>query len=189
MNCYFHEEKVSVGKCEDCGKFLCKTCASQYEPYVLCTPCATKRQKVNKSRREKNEKNLKNFCIKSLIADVIFTILGICYVCYDGISSSEWYIGVAVVLICMAFPTVLRICWNIKEKFKSNRIKIKIRFVTEEMIWMEWCMDFCLFILALVVAALLGMVLSPFVIITIVQKIKILMGKDIKFKKLFDILV
>ncbi len=38
MICYFHEGRDAAAQCSGCGKFLCKECASAYNP-PLCTDC------------------------------------------------------------------------------------------------------------------------------------------------------
>ena len=130
MNCYFHEEKVSVGKCDDCGKFLCKQCASKYEPYVLCTPCATKRQKNYKARTERNEKELKKYCGISLGVNVIFIVIGLFFVNYVlKTESSDWPTAIVGFLAFMSFPTVFSLWGKLKDMFKSNSVKVRIRFL------------------------------------------------------------
>ncbi|MGN0523061.1 MAG: hypothetical protein ACI4IG_02185 [Eubacterium sp.] len=63
MYCYYHQSEPSVAQCTDCGKFLCKSCASNYE-IPLCTECATNRNM-----------NLKNNAVKNL-AELIIGIVG-----------------------------------------------------------------------------------------------------------------
>lgn len=42
MNCYFHPSRPAVAQCPDCGKGLCKECASKYKK-PICTECNNKR--------------------------------------------------------------------------------------------------------------------------------------------------
>ena len=39
MKCYYHPEREIVATCTQCGKGLCKECASKWEP-ALCNECA-----------------------------------------------------------------------------------------------------------------------------------------------------
>ena len=43
MKCFNHTDVEAVATCVDCGKSLCKECASKYEP-ILCDSCAAARQ-------------------------------------------------------------------------------------------------------------------------------------------------
>lgn len=42
MNCYYHPSRPAVAQCPDCGKGLCRECASKYEK-PICTECNNKR--------------------------------------------------------------------------------------------------------------------------------------------------
>ncbi len=42
MKCYYHEDREIVATCTECGKGLCKACASKWDP-VLCDDCAAER--------------------------------------------------------------------------------------------------------------------------------------------------
>lgn len=53
MKCYYHTDRESVAQCTDCGKALCKQCASHYE-IPLCKDCATNRNGNLKSIAFKN---------------------------------------------------------------------------------------------------------------------------------------
>ncbi|MDR0468274.1 MAG: hypothetical protein LBG67_05425 [Campylobacteraceae bacterium] len=47
MNCYNHPETAAVATCADCGKSLCKECASLYTT-PICSECNLERAKSNK---------------------------------------------------------------------------------------------------------------------------------------------
>jgi hypothetical protein len=49
MNCFNHTDEPAVASCVDCGKGLCKECASLYE-FPICNECNAKR-----SKKEKNQ--------------------------------------------------------------------------------------------------------------------------------------
>lgn len=38
MKCYFHDDVEAVAVCQRCGKYLCKSCASRYNP-CSCDEC------------------------------------------------------------------------------------------------------------------------------------------------------
>lgn len=42
MECYYHSGREIVAVCSECGKGLCKECASKWEP-ILCDDCAKNR--------------------------------------------------------------------------------------------------------------------------------------------------
>jgi hypothetical protein len=44
VNCYYHPSRPAVAQCPDCGKGLCRECASKYEK-PICTECNNKRGK------------------------------------------------------------------------------------------------------------------------------------------------
>ena len=48
MNCFNHPEEAAVASCLDCGKGLCKECASLYQ-MPICNDCNLKRVKNDKS--------------------------------------------------------------------------------------------------------------------------------------------
>ena len=45
MNCYHHEKEEAVAQCRNCGKFLCRRCASLYN-MPLCAECARTEQEA-----------------------------------------------------------------------------------------------------------------------------------------------
>lgn len=49
MNCYNHNEEVSVAQCQDCKKGLCSSCAKQFK-FTICNQCNSKRIKNEKSQ-------------------------------------------------------------------------------------------------------------------------------------------
>lgn len=40
MNCFNHTDQPAVAQCQNCGKFLCKECATKHSPSILCDECA-----------------------------------------------------------------------------------------------------------------------------------------------------
>lgn len=65
MKCYYHPDREIVATCTECGKGLCKECASKWEP-CLCNDCAGERLQ---SKRQ----TLKH----SIMLGVVITIVGI----------------------------------------------------------------------------------------------------------------
>jgi len=67
MNCFYHNGQPAVAQCTDCGKHLCRACASNFQ-VPLCKDCAKVR---NASQRKK--------AIEHLFVLVIGLTLGIGY--------------------------------------------------------------------------------------------------------------
>ena len=192
MNCYFHEEKASVGKCEDCGKFLCKGCASKYEPYMLCDTCASRRRINNKYMQEEKVRKLKSYCKKGLIIDAIFVVLAVFItIKMTSMQTTDWHVVITILLGGSAFPTIHRAWKNLFGKGKrnlSNDSDIFTVVVVDEDTYGEMLIaKFVGYMFAFMFALILGMILFPVAIIAIVQKIKVLMDKEIKWKKVFKI--
>lgn len=71
MKCFNHTNIDAVATCVDCGKSLCKTCASKYEP-ILCDDCYQERMnKYNAGQQE-----YKGSIVGSIIWSVILFIAG-----------------------------------------------------------------------------------------------------------------
>jgi len=69
MNCYNHPEEVAVASCIDCGKGLCKKCASLYQ-IPICNECNLKRVKSDKG-------NILRVYLPSIILFIIGLVIGI----------------------------------------------------------------------------------------------------------------
>lgn len=111
MNCYYHSNRESSAQCTDCGKYLCKTCASHFE-IPLCYDCAKKRNENLKKTAFKN--------LTALIAAVVIgTIIGIWQYTqssYTGIASNiiaGWIIGLALAGIPVGWKALDKITPNI----------------------------------------------------------------------------
>lgn len=71
MKCFNHTNIDAVATCVDCGKSLCKTCASKYEP-ILCDECAqTRTNNYNESQHA-----YKNSMKGSIAVSIILFIVG-----------------------------------------------------------------------------------------------------------------
>ncbi len=55
MKCFYHVNEDAVGQCVDCGKFLCRECASKYKP-VLCDDCYNNRIEMQNREKEEQER-------------------------------------------------------------------------------------------------------------------------------------
>ena len=66
MKCYYHGDTDAVAQCVDCGKGLCKECASRFA-IPICPECNLKRIKTDKKQLHKN-----------IIIMVIAFIIGFC---------------------------------------------------------------------------------------------------------------
>lgn len=69
MKCYYHPNREIVATCTECGKGLCKECASKWEP-ILCDDCA-------KGRIGDKKASLKKPIELSVVALVAGVIIGV----------------------------------------------------------------------------------------------------------------
>jgi hypothetical protein len=77
MNCYNHPEEIAVTKCIDCGKGLCKACATTYKN-PICSEC--------NMVRVQNEKLV---FFMFIIPSILMFILGVVYTFYTA-SGNNW---------------------------------------------------------------------------------------------------
>jgi len=69
MNCFNHPEETAVATCIDCGKGLCKSCASLYQ-MPICNECNLKRVKSEKG-------NILRVYLPSIILFIAGLVFGI----------------------------------------------------------------------------------------------------------------
>lgn len=55
MNCYIHSEKLAVGTCVGCGKFICEECRTEVNNKNYCKSCVNELVNENKRKLEKLE--------------------------------------------------------------------------------------------------------------------------------------
>lgn len=55
MNCFNHTDQPAVAQCQNCGKFLCKECATKYQPAILCDDCAGEIYQAQQEEEQKKE--------------------------------------------------------------------------------------------------------------------------------------
>ena len=63
MRCYYHPHRYAVAQCPDCGKGLCKECASKYQR-PICKSCNEKR----------GRDDLKNYSKQLFVCTIMFAI-------------------------------------------------------------------------------------------------------------------
>lgn len=80
MNCFNHTDTPAVAQCTNCGKFLCKECATKYSP-ILCDDCAgmvVQEQEQAEAKAEMSENNRFKLAIALLCLNfLVYFILGI----------------------------------------------------------------------------------------------------------------
>ncbi|MBP5558857.1 MAG: hypothetical protein J6X71_03735 [Bacteroidales bacterium] len=100
MNCYYHPGRPAVAQCPDCGKGLCRECASKFEK-PICTACNDKRGKSA----------MVNYA-KPLVVCAIFFLVG----CLVGKSAG---FGDAPAIMGYIFTCIYG-GWSIVDMFLSN---------------------------------------------------------------------
>lgn len=98
MNCYYHTNRQAVAQCPDCGKGLCKECASKYEK-PICTPCNKKRGK----------EGIKTYVMPIMVCALLFG-LG----CFAGWKMGEMPLVMGYIFTCVYGG------WNIVGLLFSN---------------------------------------------------------------------
>jgi hypothetical protein len=88
MNCFNHPEEVAVANCVDCGKGLCKKCASLYQT-PICNECNLKRVKTDKG-------NLIRVYVPSIVLFIPWMLW--------GIANGSLLMGLAVGFIFAGIP-------------------------------------------------------------------------------------
>lgn len=74
MKCYNHPDRDSVATCQKCGKFLCKECADNHQPF-LCDDCYNKlRQKEIDDLISAKKKFKKTLAMSSVLAIICLII-------------------------------------------------------------------------------------------------------------------
>ena len=107
MNCYYHTNEVATASCQNCGKGLCKHCASFFNP-PLCPDCAT--EKID---------DLKGNAIKRLVIMIVAAILGVIFCSILGGGHgivADTVIGIPLGLIVCGIPSG----WRFLNKITPN---------------------------------------------------------------------
>ncbi len=81
VGCFEHPDKTVVASCPNCGKFMCKECATKYDS-KLCEDCEKERvakQEQNyenmKQQHKEQAKNYKKDTVKELIKLCVITVV------------------------------------------------------------------------------------------------------------------
>lgn len=94
MKCYYHEERDAVATCKNCGKALCKECASKNNP-CMCSECIEKEK--NQKIRDKEIKrqqaliDTKAEYITAIIKGILSVIIMRILFQILGIDIYNWY--------------------------------------------------------------------------------------------------
>ena len=80
MKCFYHTDVDAVAQCVDCGKFLCKDCASKYKP-VLCDECYQTRVNDRNLNLVSEAKQVIKVYVKGVVFGlaIAFIVTGIIY--------------------------------------------------------------------------------------------------------------
>jgi hypothetical protein len=115
MSCYYHNQVESVAQCTDCGKALCKSCASHYE-IPLCRECAIHRND-----------NLKDLAFKNLGYLGIGVVVGIIIMIFQlkmGIFSfngvGDWIIGIIAYIVLGIAVVAIPVGWKSLNKITPS---------------------------------------------------------------------
>jgi hypothetical protein len=115
MNCYYHNDVGSVAQCTDCGKYLCKSCASHYE-IPLCKECALQR---NENLKKLAFKNLGNLGIGVVIGIVLMIFeIKVGIVTFSGVG--DCIIGIIAFIILGIAVAGIPIGWKSLNKITPN---------------------------------------------------------------------
>ena len=80
MKCFYHEDREAVGTCQNCGKSLCRECASKYTP-LTCEDCHREMvaRSINEREKEKQEAlaSSKSSILTTVIKGLIFGAVAI----------------------------------------------------------------------------------------------------------------
>ncbi len=148
MNCYNHPEKASVATCIDCGKGLCKECASLYA-LPICNQCNTARVK-----------NDKNVIMQKYIPSIIGAVVGLVFTYFitkDITQSVFSTIGEAIIMAYL----FAGIPWG----------WYVISFITPKMfLFMSWFGWGMYFIIKFSLSSFVGIVAMPIGLINLFMK-------------------
>ena len=102
MNCFNHTDRAAVAQCSQCGKFLCKECASHRTP-IICDECVNAMQQnyeaqvqAEVEKKEASEKTLFTISAVFAIIDIVFTLipsllsLNITLIIFSAIGTVLW---------------------------------------------------------------------------------------------------
>ncbi len=135
MNCFYHEDKVAVAQCQDCGVGLCRACAERYSR-PTCQRCVERAQQQAEATREnaqrqaeadykseylaakkRNKKTLKTFIVFAVCIFLIGIMIG------SALSDPMWavmglFVSPLFAFVLTAFPAGWRASAKILSGFK-----------------------------------------------------------------------
>ncbi len=123
MNCYLHNEKKEVSKCNICQKPLCEDCANFCEEHGACPTCL-KKQVQNMYQSSKRGIW---YTITSMLCAVVFLTLYVIDLSLGKLEKSFVIIG-AIILGILLPLTIFLLIHSLKKrneykKFLENNIK------------------------------------------------------------------
>lgn len=74
MNCFNHTDQPAVAQCQNCGKFLCKECATKYSPSIFCDECASairQEQQAYEEEKEVSEQKLFKLAVTFFVLNFV----------------------------------------------------------------------------------------------------------------------
>lgn len=105
MNCFNHEDRSAVAQCVDCGVFLCRECASKYNP-ALCDRCFRERQEEQaryvQAERHDQQMSEKKFMKTVTIFSIVGFIIGV-YTCFESAKG----LGQVIITLPFSIPIIL----------------------------------------------------------------------------------
>lgn len=197
MKCYFHEDKEAVGRCQDCGRYLCRECAAKYEPRILCDLCAEQRRKTHEERTKVGFEEVEKYCIKGLIVSGIALVFGLIFavslmVFAMSIERDFTVFLSGIISLCGIFSyPVLFSVWDRKSEPLATYGNLTVVHYYYKRSWdskiaytlLKLAVGFCGFCILLYVCFFL----TPIAIIVNIQRIKIIKGQEIRWYKIFNI--
>lgn len=124
MNCFNHEGKVATSVCKVCGRALCGDCSFESGIGMICKDkCEAKAKKLQKIQ-ELSEKSIESYESvidvsnkRRSVASFFSVILGLVFVVFGYLYSSDWSDPFAVLFIIMGIIVALSGIWSLGKKY------------------------------------------------------------------------
>lgn len=109
VGCFNHPERTVVASCPNCGKFMCKECATKYES-KLCENCEKERiakekqeyenmKQGHKARAKSYKKDTVKELIKLSVITIVLAVIGYSIGSSDGVGN-----GITMAWLLAGFP-------------------------------------------------------------------------------------
>lgn len=145
MKCINHPDRDAVANCQTCGKGLCQECAELIKPIPQCVSCFK-----NDLTVEKRE-IIKSLAISTLVGIILMVIC-----INNAITQGEpEVIFSSILFLGVGFG------WSALNKITPNIF-----------LFMSWFGWICYFVIKLFLAALIGIFVCPFKVISSLKRIK-----------------